>query len=162
MAADADLAPDASIVELPSSPEDLVIAADFPDFTPSRLFRYWIEADLITRWWPQEAGFDARPGGSYRLSWPTMNWHLYGTYSVFEPDTNLGFTWQWEHTPEAAPSMVRLRFEAIDGGTRLTLTHGPHADDEEGRAARQGHLEGWMHFLPKLQALAATEVGEMA
>ena len=160
MAADRAPASAPSIVELPSSPEYVVVAADFPDFTPNTLFRCWTEADLITRWWPQEASFDARPGGSYRLSWPKMEWHLYGTYTIFDPGKELAFTWQWEHEPDVAPPEVQLQFEPVDGGTQLTVTHGPHPDSEEGRVARQGHVDGWLHFLPRLQALAGT--GEAA
>jgi uncharacterized protein YndB with AHSA1/START domain len=138
------------VVELPSTPDMLLIEADFSGFTPDELFRYWTEADLITRWWPPEAAFDARQGGSYRLSWPSLNWCLYGTYLTFDPGKALVFTWSWEHEPEVAPIEVGLNFEAVEGVTKLRLSHGPHPDTEEGRAARQGHVEGWKTFLPKL------------
>lgn len=141
----------ASIGEHPSGPETLIVQARYPHLRPDVLFGYWIQPDLLRRWWPQEAEIEACEGGSYALSWPDMNWHLRGQYDRFEPGATLGFTWSWDHEPDVAPSHVLVEFEP-DGpdGSLLIITHGPYTDSPAGREQRSGNLEGWTHFLTKL------------
>ncbi|HMA34279.1 MAG TPA: SRPBCC domain-containing protein [Chloroflexia bacterium] len=143
------------VVQLPSGPDQLILAAEFPALSPVQLFAYWTEPDLVCRWWPQEAHVEPRLGGHYRFSWPQMHWHLRGHYTTFAPGQALAFTWQWDHDPDQPERIVTLGLTPrATGGTRLTLTHGPYtdsADDQDERIAH--HLEGWQHFLPKLQEM---------
>ncbi len=89
---------------------------------------------------------------SGRLSWPQMNWHLWGRYTVFEPGQRLAFPWQWEHMRYSLAKEVTVTFEPLAlAGTRMTITHGPYSDSEEDRQARQEHLDGWLHFVARLQ-----------
>ena len=129
-----------------STPEKLVVEGRFSGFTPEELFQYWVQPELITQWWPEEAVIDAREGGSFALSWPDMNWHLRGTYTVFEPGKRLGFTWKWDHDkPGWGPLQVMLTFAAdAEGGTDMKVEHGPFGPDDA--EERQGILEGWIHF----------------
>jgi uncharacterized protein YndB with AHSA1/START domain len=148
--------------ELPSSPDTLVVTAHFSGFSPRSLFSHWVDPTLLTRWWPQKAEIDARQGGSYHLSWPGMNWHLRGTYTAFDPGRQLAFTWRFDHESERPQEEVVITLDADGDGADLLLTHGPYPDTEEGREARRGHLQGWEHFLPKLQALAGNGKGKRA
>ena len=36
-------------------------------------------------------------------------------------------------------------------GTRIRLRQGNYALNDDGRRIREGHIEGWIHFLGKLQ-----------
>lgn len=145
------------ITQTPSLPDTLIIVATFPDCTPGRLFLHWIAPDRLRQWWPPVAIVEPRAGGAYHFSWPGMNWHLRGEYTVFAPDHHLAFTWRWDHDPADHPTReVVLTFAPLGtGGTELTVTHGRYtlapADQEE----RQGHLEGWTAFLGKLQRVVS-------
>lgn len=136
-------------------PDDkLVIEMDFPGTTPEDLFAYWIEPALLTRWWPEEASVEPKLGGVYHFSWPRMGWSLRGHYRLFDPPTKLGFTWQWDHEPHTPTRNVFVDFEPLaGGGTRLTLTHSTYNSTEADQKERQGHLEGWTHFLGKLRVV---------
>jgi uncharacterized protein YndB with AHSA1/START domain len=85
-----------------------------------------------------------------------MDWHLRGRYTAVEPGALLAFTWRWDSDSADDPErLVRVVFASLDGGggTRLSVTHGTYGDSASEREARQGHLEGWTHFLAKLAAL---------
>jgi uncharacterized protein YndB with AHSA1/START domain len=139
---------------IPTAIDRLTIAANFPQFTPDMLFEYWTKPDLICLWWPQQAEIEPGEGGAYHFSWPKMGWHLRGQYIKFDIGRILSFTWKWDH--EAAPARhVEITFDALpNGGTQITLTHGLYTDAAEDQEERQGHLEGWTHFLGRLQQLS--------
>lgn len=116
---------------------------------PSQLFDYFVEPELLRQWWTQAAECDSRVGGRYHLSWPEMGWHLRGAYHVVERGRRLVYTWHWDHHEDKPSRLVSIDFTpTADGGTRLDLVHATYtsADAEE----RQHHLDGWLHFLPKL------------
>lgn len=133
----------------PSPPETLIVTADYPHARPERVFDFWTSPELLCSWWPQEAVLDARVGGAYMLSWPTMNWRLRGRYTAVEPGARLAFTWVWEHEANDVRG-VEVRFAARGDGTRVTVRHGPYADTPADHETRNGHIEGWLHFLGRL------------
>lgn len=147
--------PMASVVELPSTPDTLLVAVEVGRFTPEALFAYWIRPELLRQWWPQEAEIDARVGGAYHLAWPAMEWHLRGRYIAVEPGKRLAFTWHWDHDPAEMPERrVEVGFEPLGaGGTKLTIRHGSYTDSPRDDEERAGHLEGWTYFLGRLQML---------
>lgn len=134
-----------TVTQLSSGHEILLVEAVFPTVNPQTLFRYWTEPTLLQQWWPQEAELQPQAGGVNHFSWPQMNWHLRGTYTLFEPAKRLSFTWRWDHDPpEATTREVKLVFEPIAaGGTRLLLTHGQYEDTPEDQGLRiEHHLAG--------------------
>jgi uncharacterized protein YndB with AHSA1/START domain len=145
------------VAQLPSGPDRLVLTIVLPHLDPAAAFACWTEPERICRWWSQAAAITPAPGGAYHLSWPAMNWHLRGHYTIFDPGRALTFTWRWDHDPPDHPERtVTLVFAPHPaGGTRLTLIHGPYttmpADQEE---RIEHHLTGWQHFLPRLAALS--------
>jgi uncharacterized protein YndB with AHSA1/START domain len=140
-----------ALADLSTDTASLILRDEFLTASPERLFRYWTEPALLTRWWPQVAEVEPRTGGSYAFSWPAAGWRLTGHYTIFEPGRRLGFTWRWAHEPDAPETVGRLAFEAMeDGGMRLTLAHGPYDESPESQEMRAGHLEGWTHFLGRL------------
>jgi len=143
-------------VEQTSTQRDaIVMVAEFPAVPPGTLFAYWIEPDLLRRWWPPEAEVDQMVGGRYHFSWPKMDWHLRGTYSAFEPGHRLTFDWNWGHD-DLPPRQVDLLLEPSPlGGTRLTLTHSGYGDSASEQEDRQGHIDGWTTFLPQLRTATA-------
>jgi uncharacterized protein YndB with AHSA1/START domain len=145
---------DSPVVKLLSEDNaQLKLSADFPNFTPHALFDYFTTPQLISRWWPQTAEIDPRQHGQYRLGWPSINWELFGEFTRYEPGKSLAYTWKWKHEPDLPERLVELQFEPLGGGARLTLTHGVYSGSPRDQADRQSHLEGWNHFLARLQTL---------
>lgn len=134
-----------------STPAVLRLVAVLPARTPRQAYLQATEPSWITRWWAQEAETDVRPGGDYTFSWPAMGWTLRGTYTVVDAPDRLAFTWNWDHEPDVPERTVTMTFTPDGDDTRLLLTHGTYgADDAE---ERQGHVDGWKHFLGKLAEL---------
>jgi uncharacterized protein YndB with AHSA1/START domain len=144
-----------SIRELPMDAGKLVVLAEFPGTPPVTLFEYWTKPDLLTQWWPQQASVDPGRGGAYEMSWPQMGWVLQGHFLEYEPGRRLAFTWQWAHEPDAQTRQVYVDFDPADdgNGTHLRVTHGTYMDTDQDRHEREEHLEGWTHFLTRLQVL---------
>lgn len=142
-----------SVTQLPSTPDKAIVVGTFPTCSPGRIFDYWTNPQLITQWWPSEAELEPYLNGGYHLSWPQMQWHLRGNYTDFEPGRILAFTWRWDHYSHI--TNVVVIFELFDDtGTKLTVTHGDYGDSGEDQEARQGHIEGWLYFIEKLQGVA--------
>ena len=140
------------VVQVPSQPDRLELAVDFPNLEPGILFDYWTRPPLLARWWPPVAEIDLRAGGGYHLSWPEMDWHLRGYFLSVERGVALSFTWRWDSDPPEAPGFkVALAFMPLtEGGSKLMLVHGPYDDSPGLQEARAHHLEGWTHFLTRL------------
>ena len=137
-------------IQLTSTADKAVVAGEFPHCPPEILFDYWTMPRLIILWWPVEAEIDPRLDGTYHLSWPKRNWHLRGNYTIFDPGRELVFTWKWDHLD--VTTHVNVTFEPLpDGGTKLTVTHGPYSDAALDQEARMGHVEGWLYFVGRLQ-----------
>jgi uncharacterized protein YndB with AHSA1/START domain len=136
---------------LASDPDRLVVTINCPQLTPAQVFDCFVIPDLLALWWPPQAEIEPRVGGAYHLAWPGQNWHLRGTYTAFARGEWLAFTWQWDHEAEIPVRAVEIEFMAQGDGTLLKLTHGFYSpeDSEE----KQGHLDGWLYFLPLLSVL---------
>ncbi len=144
--------------EIPSSPDILVVYGDFINFTPEDLFDYWVKPELVTLWWPKVAEIDPRVGGIYRFSWPEQDWNLFGTFGSFEFGKHLQFTWTWTHSAVTdLPLTVDLYFMPIENGTRLSIFQGPYTNSSVDQGARQGNIEGWVHFGMRLAGLRPGE-----
>jgi uncharacterized protein YndB with AHSA1/START domain len=143
--------------EIPTNPEQVVVYGDFHGFEPEELFTYWIEPERVTQWWPKVVEIDARPGGNYKFSWPDQGWHLQGSYAVVDPGKHLRFSWTWNPESGFDPLWVDIYFMPIEGGTRAAIFQGPYSLTDADQEARQGNIEGWIHFGSRLAGLRAGE-----
>lgn len=132
--------------EIPSPSDRAIVCGDFTAFSPEELFDYWTVPELVVTWWPKVAAVDPQVGGEYRFSW--KDYYLFGKYTAFDRGRHLGFTWAWSHQPTdlGDPLQVDLYFMPLEEGTRLAIYHGPFTSGEADLAARQGIVEGWIHF----------------
>jgi len=110
------------------------------------------EPDRLRRWKTVSARVDLRAGGQYR--WTVVPGHVAaGTFTEVEPGRRIVFGWGWEGSPDLAPdaSTVTITLEPAEGGTLVRLVH-------DGLSEQQvaSHLEGWKHFLGRLEQAAAT------
>ena len=142
------------IKQLASSEDKLILQGRFPGINPADMFRHWVEPELLTLWWPQVAEIEPSAGGAYHLAWPDMDWHLRGVYLAFDPGRKLAFTWKWEHEEHRPSRSVVVTFRELpSGGTLMTLGHGTYGSAPEDTDERNGHLEGWIYFLGRLEQL---------
>lgn len=139
-----------SVTQVSSDFDTAVVTASFPTCPPDSLFAYWITPQLLTQWWPPEAEIEPCLHGSYHYCWPQMQWHLRGHFTDFEPGRKLAFTWRWDHYPHTTHVVVDF-VPLAENGTQLTVTHGTYGESSEDQEARQGHIEGWLHFVGKLE-----------
>ncbi|HZH98119.1 MAG TPA: SRPBCC domain-containing protein [Fimbriimonadaceae bacterium] len=141
--------------QLSSSPDRLIVQGHFSGFTPEEMFQHWVTPELLCKWWMEEAEVEPREGGKYRFAWPEMGWVLEGEYTEFLAPERLSFTWRWNHDPaERETLLVQVDITpAPEGGSVLTITHGPYSDSASDQEAKQGHLEGWIHFGMRLAGM---------
>jgi uncharacterized protein YndB with AHSA1/START domain len=122
-----------------------------PDCALDRALSAFTDPTLVSEWWHGELTARLEPGGMYLVSFPSINAALRGQVVSHEPGRSLEFTWSWigDNSP---PSTVTITAAAGDvpESAILTVTHGPHHDDEAGRQSHQEHWEGWEFFLPRL------------
>ncbi len=99
------------------------------------------------RWQGISAELDPRPGGIYRVNVTGRDIAL-GEYVEIVPNTKVIFTWGWESESSPVPpgsSTVEVTLTPDGTGTIVRLRHyGLPADQ------RDGHAEGWEHYLERL------------
>ncbi|MEK7469230.1 MAG: SRPBCC domain-containing protein [Planctomycetota bacterium] len=144
----------AALKDVSTAKDTLVLQGDFPGFSPQEMFDHHTKPELLEKWWATKAEVGDKVGGTHVLSWPAQKWTLRGEITTWVPCKQFGFTWKWDHEPKDKPALkVTIDLELIENGTRMTITHGPYADTEDGKAERAEHFEGWKFFASKLKAL---------
>ena len=120
--------------------------------TTDEAFALITEPDRLRRWQTVSARVDLRAGGEYR--WTVVPGHVAsGTFLEVDPGRRIVFGWGWEGSTDLAPgaSTVTITLEPADGGTLVRLIHDGLTEEQAA-----SHLEGWNHFLERLQRAAAT------
>lgn len=97
---------------------------------PADVFAAWTSTEAITAWFVDEARVELRIGGPFEVLFLPDTEPERGSEGcrilTFVPDELLAFTWNAPpQYPELRPARTWcvVRFEAIDDGTRVTLTH---------------------------------------
>lgn len=118
------------------------------DATPEEAFDVFTEQ--IGAWWKPNGLFQLTPRGDGMLSFePGENGRLITTLSnghVFEighitawaPGERLAFTWRQATFEAEQQTSVEVRFEPVDGGTRVTVEHRGWDEIPQEHAARHG------------------------
>lgn len=141
----------ATVRDVSDSPSELSVELEMPHLTPDEAYQRLTDPAELRRWWAQEAETDPRVDGAYLLSWPTMGRPLRGRYTAADPGRALAFTWAWHQEPDVPERLASIVLTPTDdGGTHLGLAHGTYGDGPVEAEDREGHLEGWRHFLPRL------------
>lgn len=116
---------------------------------PERVFQLLIEPAQMARLWDDERiAVEPRVGGVYDYGWKEG-----GPRRILALDPPRLLSFSWLYPPETEESTVTWRLAAIDGGTRLSLTHEGFiagADHEEYRA-------GWFSFLAIIKGISELE-----
>jgi len=120
---------------------------------PHRVFRA-VTSEELTRWWGSEETYrttawtgDVRVGGVWRTEGISANgkpFSVNGEFLVVDPPNELVQTWRYDWGPADNVTTITWRFDAIDGGTRVTVRHEGFGD---AHAACAEHALGWEQVL---------------
>jgi uncharacterized protein YndB with AHSA1/START domain len=132
-----------------NGPEWLVVAIDLAGVEPQEVIPWFVERDKLLEWWGDEHDIDPRFGGRYVIAWPRHGRTLRGQI-VEIGARRLMLSWSFDHEPEVPPLAVAISASRSETGTRIEIRHGPWRDGDSDARDREGILEGWSWFLPKL------------
>ena len=138
---------------------------------PERVFDAFTDpAQLQAWWWPNgftcpAAEVDLRVGGTYRLAmqWPDafpteaqFSHHMGGEYYEIDRPRRLVMSGRAvdEAKGELFATLIELTFEAVDGGTALTMRQS-YFEPLPPPEAFAGAEQGWSEQLDKLERLLA-------
>jgi uncharacterized protein YndB with AHSA1/START domain len=118
------------------------------DAPPEVVFDCFCDPNALVTWMGDWAEVEARAGGIFAVNIDDME--VRGEFKVVERARRLVFSWGFGNS-DVPPrtSDVEVTFDALDGGTDLTLIHRNLPPSEVAR-----HTIGWNEFLPVLSSIA--------
>lgn len=128
-----------------------------------RVFRAWIEPELLKRWSAPRnftvigGSGELRPGGLWQChmrSSEGVDFRVGGIYREIVPPERLVFTHAWDGEagkPGTEETLVTVTLEDADGKTLLTFRQ----EGFDSRGSRDGHREGWSECFDLLAELLA-------
>jgi len=138
--------------------ESIEVSARFP-VTPDRLYAAWLDSQEHTRFTGDTARVDPLVGGRF-TAW--SGW-ITGETLVLEPERRIVQSWRTTEFPEEAEdSQIEVRFEAVTGGTRLTIVH-TNIPEGQGHQYEDGwidyYFEPMQRYFRRIAAILATPDG---
>ena len=124
------------------------------DASPEAVWDFLVDPEKATRWMGQDASFEPRPGGLYRVEVLPGNTAA-GEFVELDRPRRLVFTWGWEpggvdKVVPTGSSTVEIELVPNGTGTTLRFAHRGLPSDE----AAQSHAHGWDHYLERLAVAA--------
>ncbi len=124
---------------------------------PERVFDAWTDEVGMRQWMRPgpidgvRTALDVRVGGSYTIEMISPGGSIVhtGEYTVVDRPRRLAFTWMAAHFER--PTRVTIDFEAVDGGTVVTLVHEGLPSEE----SVTNHTAGWAAILEALEGALA-------
>jgi uncharacterized protein YndB with AHSA1/START domain len=102
---------------------------------PEKVFRAWLSTEGHTAMTGSPARVEPRVGGAF-TAW---DGYITGKTTALQPYTRIVQDWRTTEFPDSsADSQIEIVLEAIEGGTKLTLTH---RNIPEGQA--ESYEGGW-------------------
>lgn len=117
---------------------------------PAVVFDFLVTEAGMTAWMGQHARLDPRAGGDFAVD--IAGYAIRGEYLAVERPHRVVVSWGIAGSPDLPPGSSTVAFTLIPTarGTRVELVHSGLPDTE-----RDGHADGWTHFLPRLRIVAA-------
>ncbi len=115
---------------------------------PEKIFRAWLSSEGHAAMTGSPARVEPRVGGAF-TAW---DGYITGRTTQLKPYTRIVQAWRTTEFPEgSADSTIEIVLEAVEGGTRLTLTH---TNIPEGQA--ESYEGGWdeSYFTPMKEYFA--------
>jgi uncharacterized protein YndB with AHSA1/START domain len=121
---------------------------------PERVYRFFTDPVLWSRWQGTSATVDARPGGVLQVVMgPGGSGMAEGNFVVLDPFERIVFTWGWASSPLSTlppgSTVVTVELRPDGDGTLVTLTHASLPEDEQAI-----HEAGWSLYLDRLVTVA--------
>ena len=120
---------------------------------PERVFRA-VTTDELTRWWGSDDLYrttkytgDVRVGGKWRtdgISKEGQEFSVEGEFLEVDPPRKLVQTWKYDWDPAGSVTTITWRFDAVEGGTRVTVRHEGFGSAHDACAS---HANGWERVL---------------
>ena len=147
------------MTSLPDASDATLVVSRIVHRDAASLFEMWTTPAHLVRWWGPRgvtciaAEVDLRTGGRYRIGnrlpgnrsvWIT------GEFERIDAPRLLVYTWRIEANERTNDERVTVRFDAVDGGTRVQVQHARIND----AAARRSHVSGWEGCLDGLARYA--------
>jgi uncharacterized protein YndB with AHSA1/START domain len=152
-------------IEADANVPTIVITRDF-EAPVDRLFRAWIEPELVTQWLGPKSTtmklteWDARTGGRYRYSARRDDEEIAGFYGSFHevrPSERIVWTFTWEGMPDGV-SLETMTFEDLgDGRSRVTSVSVVDSFEARDMIISSGMETGVIEGFDKLDALLAAD-----
>jgi uncharacterized protein YndB with AHSA1/START domain len=121
---------------------------------PDTVFRFFTDSTRWASWWGEGSSIDPRPGGAVVIRYPGAVEARGEIIEIVAPE-RLTFTYGYAAGTPISPgaSLVIIRLEETDAGTRVHLTHA-FSD----AAVRDQHLQGWRYQLALFSNAVSNEV----
>jgi uncharacterized protein YndB with AHSA1/START domain len=121
---------------------------------PERVYGFFTDPALWSRWQGTSAIVDAQPGGILQVAMgPAASGLAEGHFVELEPFERIVFTWGWASSPLSTlppgSTVVTVHLRPDGDGTLVTLTHDSLPDRE-----RELHEAGWSLYLNRLVIVA--------
>ncbi|WP_431279677.1 SRPBCC domain-containing protein [Leifsonia poae] len=135
---------------------DEAVATTTVTADPDRAFRVFTEN--IGTWWHrgtiywndsergQRLEFEPGVGGRLQEIYEDGAYEI-GRVTAWEPGERLTFTWREQSWNVDGVTTVDVRFEAVDGGTAVTVRHGGWGTITQANAGAGGYTAGWNELL---------------
>lgn len=129
---------------------------------PEKVFDAWVNPDMLVQWWgpegmtiPQHV-LDVREGGEWETTMRNAEGgehFVSGVYKTIDRPNRLVFTWAWRQPDgtRGEETQVTVTFEAVEGGTKMTLDQRSFAE----ASTRDNHGMGWQSSFNCLDTLFA-------
>ena len=117
------------------------------------VYQGWTLPNLISHWLSESARAQVREGGPFTLMWNSGHWAA-GVYSTIEADKRLTFSWHEADAP--GTTQIEVRFAAVEGGTRVTLSQTGFGEGESWDKYREASERNWRELLDNLRVLMET------
>jgi len=116
--------------------------------SPETVWELLVDPDKVTRWIGEQATFEPRPGGTYRIG--VVPGHTArGEFVEIDPPHRLVFTWGWEDDSSVVTpgsTTIEIVLEPQGDGTLLHFEHSGLLSKD----SAESHAHGWDHYLARL------------
>jgi uncharacterized protein YndB with AHSA1/START domain len=117
--------------------EEFTMTAIIPA-EPEKVYRAWMDSAEHAAFTGSAAEIDNRVGGKFS-AW---DGYIQGQTLALEPARRILQAWRTTEFPDSSPdSRLEVRFEPVEGGTQLTLTHTAIPDGQG-----DDYREGWEDY----------------
>ncbi|CAN5794337.1 hypothetical protein BH23CHL2_BH23CHL2_15240 [soil metagenome] len=113
---------------------------------PERVWEALTTSDGVNQWFTTGAKWTHEIGSP--MCWRWENWGPYDITTdsvgeILDVDPYNRFSFNWANGSGETPSTVTMRFEPVEGGTKVELTDSGYPDTPEGRHALMDCSCGW-------------------